>query len=396
MRPGASAAMARDGASQPPPGPAHPGAPPVPWPVVQLTSRSHGPGGVPPSPDRPVFIVGDQRSGTTLARSLFSAHPGLAVTPETHFLQVVDNFRRRGQTVGRGSDLAPADFGAFWARYRAGVRFRDLEIDPDRCLALLSDPDPPFRSVFRAVLTAYLERTGKPRIGEKTPRHVYFLDRIIDWFPDASVVVMRRDPRAVIASKLATPWMRRKVTPPSAADGVVRHGRTELIVRLADTWVDVYDDIVGRWRDDPRVTVTAYEDLVSDPSGQLRRLCGRLDLGFSPDMIAGRDERSVPPPSGEPADRDWSAWRQRHNAKARDPVTTGSIERWREVLRPTEVALIESRCAGVMRAAGYEPATTGPRALLGRALGHAVPVAVDAERRLRSVAGATTRAIAAR
>ena len=34
----------------------------------------------------PVFIVGAGRSGTTLLRTLLSAHPRLAVTPETHFM----------------------------------------------------------------------------------------------------------------------------------------------------------------------------------------------------------------------------------------------------------------------------------------------------------------------
>ena len=35
---------------------------------------------------RPVFIVGPGRSGTTLLRSLLSAHSRITVTPETHVL----------------------------------------------------------------------------------------------------------------------------------------------------------------------------------------------------------------------------------------------------------------------------------------------------------------------
>lgn len=34
---------------------------------------------------KPIFIVGPGRSGTTLVRSLLSAHSRIAVTPETHF-----------------------------------------------------------------------------------------------------------------------------------------------------------------------------------------------------------------------------------------------------------------------------------------------------------------------
>ena len=35
--------------------------------------------------ERPIFVVGFQRSGTTLLQSLLGAHPRIAAPPEVHF-----------------------------------------------------------------------------------------------------------------------------------------------------------------------------------------------------------------------------------------------------------------------------------------------------------------------
>ena len=36
--------------------------------------------------NRPIFVVGFQRSGTTLLQSLLGAHPRIAAPPEMHFV----------------------------------------------------------------------------------------------------------------------------------------------------------------------------------------------------------------------------------------------------------------------------------------------------------------------
>jgi hypothetical protein len=38
-------------------------------------------------PERPIFVVGFQRSGTTLLQALLGAHPRIAAPPEVHFFQ---------------------------------------------------------------------------------------------------------------------------------------------------------------------------------------------------------------------------------------------------------------------------------------------------------------------
>ena len=151
--------------------------------------------------DAPIFVVGAGRSGTTLLQRLLSAHSRIAIAPETHWL------RQAEHRTGRPAAEEPADPEAAFAGYAANLRFRDLGIDQARWRALAeATPGPRLRAGFAALLAAYAERAGKPRVGEKTPGHVFWAQLLLEWFPDARLVVIMRDPRAQAASMMETPW----------------------------------------------------------------------------------------------------------------------------------------------------------------------------------------------
>lgn len=57
-----------------------------------------------PLVERPIFIVGDGRSGTTLLRGLLSAHSRLAITPETQYMA-------KAELAGANDAAAPDDAG---------------------------------------------------------------------------------------------------------------------------------------------------------------------------------------------------------------------------------------------------------------------------------------------
>lgn len=329
--------------------------------------------------DRPIFIVGAGRSGTTLLRSLLSAHSQVSIAPETHFM-------KRAEKEGGLEQEAPDDFESFWDRYTSWVRFKDLGVDADHCLQLVNQQEAQtFRSVFRAVLTAYGERVGKERIGEKSPSHVRFLPYLLEWFPEAQVIIMQRDPRAVIASQLHAPWVKAQFTAPSLQHGVLIGSRLYQAASRADRWARIHEEIAPRWQRDPRVLIVSYEALVKDVEGELRTICDFLGEAYESAMQTERTRETVPPPAGtaKPA---LEQARRKHYSKTLGPVSSGSLEKWRDRLTATEVAMVEGRCMQGMRAAGYTPSMPELQQLIGRVLSSVVLRAGGLEEKARFTA----------
>ena len=315
--------------------------------------------------ERPIFIVGPSRSGTTLLRSLLSAHSRIAIAPETHFLLRAD------RTEGLGRE-APEDFGTFWKNYTAWVRFRDLGVDAGRCLDRIERQDGrTFRDVFQAVLEEYGELAGKERVGEKTPMHVRYLATLLDWFPRAHVLLMKRDPRAVVASQLQTPWARDRRRPFSLRGGLVQGKRLHQVAQWADEWRSVYSRILPCWEEDPRVHLVAYEALVQDPDTELRSVCAFIEEAFEPSMLTERGS-TLPEGTRSIKDEAWRTWRQDHHTQAAQAVSTAPLEKWKGELSALEVALVEGRCRGGMREAGYSFATPPLQRSAGAALAEAL------------------------
>ena len=321
--------------------------------------------------DQPFFIVGDGRSGTTLLRSLLSAHPRLTVTPETHYME-------RAESEGGLAAGAPPDFDAFWQRYTDWSRFADLGVDADRCLELVdSQGDRTFEHVFVAVLAAYAERAGKPRVGEKTPGHSRFLDRLLEWFPEARAVVLRRDPRAVVASQMLTPWVESSIRRPSLRHGWLAVSRASAFVDQALEWSEIYEVVVPPWADDDRVLIVSYEALVGDTESELKAICTFLGEDFDPNMTTGRSNDNVFEPVGTKPSM--AGWVKEHHERSLAPVSTDSMDRWRHQLNRAQVGIVEGICRSGMRQAGYQPSQPAVVRAAGAGAASLFTLAVRAE-----------------
>ena len=293
-----------------------------------------------------IFIVGVGRSGTTLMAGLLSANARIAVTPETHFIKRAEESGCLG-----GS---PGDFGKFWKDLTTWSRFVDLGIDPDRCRELIeSRGDFRFRAIFQALLDCYRENHGKPRIGEKTPGHWRYVDTLLSWYPSSKIIFMQRDPRAVVASQLKTPWM--KISPRSLTGGVFCQTRGSQIGWLARFWAECHHHAAPRWSDDRRVLLVTYEHLVKDAESTLRQVCEFVGEDFDPGMLNRNPsaESAIPRGSEEAGNAVWKQWLQDHHEKASQPVSPASLEKWRSELSESEVALIEGICSHGMRERDY-------------------------------------------
>ena len=140
------------------------------------------------------------------------------------------------------------------------------------------------RGVFVAFLQAYAESLGSGRIiGEKTPAHMAYVPTLLEWFPNARIVHMLRDPRAVYVSDLRR--RRNKLRKPYSWIARVPGAlRLVILLNISYGWRATvarhvrYDKVYPS-----RYYMVRFEDLVRQPEETLASLYGFLGVDMPPD-----------------------------------------------------------------------------------------------------------------
>ena len=275
------------------------------------------------SSDRPIFVVGCPRSGTTMLQLMLHAHPRIAIPPESRFLLTA--YRRRhvwGDLRDEGRHRALAEWIV------ATENFGDLGLDHTRTVEEIVAAPPTLGSALGTVFRLYAERFGKPRWGDKRPAYLRHLPEIRRLFPDAQIINIVRDGRDCVASLKETPW--------SPGD----------LGRLIDFWArsaDASSRALRTYSPDVYHQVR-YEDLVADPERHLRGLCEFLGERYDPAMAEPSRQAAVAVPS-------YKTWHTRtHQA-----VTTARVRSWADRLTAEEITRCESVFGARLKRFGYEP-----------------------------------------
>ena len=156
--------------------------------------------------DRPIFIVGAPRSGTTLLRNMLNRHPAMAICRETNFHHLIYQRRRAFGNLG---DLRNRQ--RLVKEYLATQRVQSMQVDLQALEETLLREGTSYEALFLSFLRFYAQAHGKSRYGEKTPQHALFTETLCQWYPGASVIHLLRDPRDVVASLMRMPWAPKSV-----------------------------------------------------------------------------------------------------------------------------------------------------------------------------------------
>jgi hypothetical protein len=282
------------------------------------------------------FVVGVNRSGTTLLRTMLDRHPRLAVPPESHFLTLLWKWRKRYITKA-GFDLDRLRTDLMTLR-----RFRDWGLDPRWVRERLRGVERiDYPGAMRRIFSLYAEAHGKDRYGDKTPAYLLHMRLLSDIFPESRFVHLIRDGRDVSLSIIDSlpgsgihrPWQ---------AAGYwayrIRKGQES-----------------GRALGAGRYLEIRYEDLVEDPEAVLRAVCLFLELDYSPQMLEGFQGAAERLPIDQ---------RSRHRHVVRPP--TKGIRDWRRDMDEWDVRYVECIAGRQLSELGYPVANRrlGPGVLL--------------------------------
>jgi len=191
--------------------------------------------------ERPIFIFGMPRSGTTLVEQILASHPGIHGGGEMKHLDVIlmERFRAMiGQVewISRLKALGPADLHALGQAYLAK--------------------------------TAALAPEGL-RVTDKMPLHFRHVGLIHLIFPDALIIHCRRTPQDTCLSCFATHFSQGQ----------------DFTYDLADlgAYYRAYNALMDHWHrvvPSNRLVSVTYEDVVGDIEGEARRLIAACGLAW--------------------------------------------------------------------------------------------------------------------
>lgn len=236
--------------------------------------------------NRPIFLLGAHKSGTSLLRSLFDGHPELFVIPkETHLFEMsgywVDYHLRRRLPQGMSHEEVVDAFTRMIETYNSVVNFQSDNVTVERwnvstfrqslSLADLSEPYAMFTAVFQAMHQSLYDRplSEQIRVVEKSVEHAEFALDLNHIFPEARFVHIVRNPYANFVS------LRRFKS---------KHGYP-FLKAIINSLSNSYYHLLRNSRLLNNYTIIRYEDLVTQPNSSMERLSQFVDISFQETLL---------------------------------------------------------------------------------------------------------------
>lgn len=225
--------------------------------------------------NRPIFIIGMPRSGTTLTEQIISAHPDVAGGDElehiSHLASVAD------QIIASGKEY------------------------PD-CMAVASQEQLGHMAKFYLDQLATISPAA-PHVTDKLPYNFMYLGLIAMLFPNAKIVHCRRHPIDTCLSI----YFQRFITGNKYAYNLDHLGH----------YYREYERLMEHWHKElpMKILDVNYDEMVTDQEGMTRKIIDFLELPWNDACLEfQKNTRSV---------KTASAW------QVRQKIYTGSLERWR-------------------------------------------------------------------
>ena len=278
--------------------------------------------------------MGLPRSGSTLLELSISKSPGVVLFGETlllspwrrdfrYFLRTQigdiskdENLRKMVDLVFSNHDEIPGISGTFW-RW-SEVRAIGEEELKERVVRALQSSDRSLGAIFRVLLKETTEFNNARRCCVSFPVHVQHLPELVKWFPEAKIIYITRDPRAIAMSKTNDPG--------GTAIYNRRFPYLRYVIRKAMIAFVVVQYISAsriheRFRKHPNYLLVKYEDFVLQPARIMQEICRFAGIEYRNDMLEQTGSRIQPSSiSGK--------------SRTKSDATAASV--WKSVITPFE------------------------------------------------------------
>ena len=275
------------------------------------------------------FIIGRPRTGTTLLRSLFDAHPNVQIPWECQF--ILNLYPKYGKLEHWNTGTLEQ----FYADLLQQWQFSAWNTDQDKLKAdlLACEGENTYAFVCQVVYLNHISFYPKGDIrliGDKNHGYTIYTQRLKKLFPDAKFVYILRDYRDNFES-----------------------------VRKVDFELPVVSLVVYKWKYFYKKALKAshkypgsfyfirYEDLVTDPAVQLQKLCDFLEIEYVPEVFEFYKMKDKAEEK-YPADI-----LQKHHKSLFNPVNTSRIGLWEQSMTRRQIRIADQVAGAFADRAGY-------------------------------------------
>ena len=279
----------------------------------------------------PLLITGVFRAGTTLIAQMMNNHPDFAVLYDSvNFMRfsyqryepLVD-FSNVEKMITEIHDRIKKRLGLGFNKKKVLEELKQIHKNKRKKIT--------YSIVYDAIMSdLLLKKSGKKHWGEKTNLVWTKIPGFFEMFPKGRVIHIQRDPRAVIAS-----WKKLTYAPGvNYLDGVFN---------CIDSMSSVKK--YSKQFKNKRYISIRYEDLVTKKEQTLKKVCKKLEIRYSKDML---DESKFKTQKG----KKWkgnSMFRKQIKG-----VTKSFTDVWKQKLSKEDIYIIQFFCGDLMEKFGYK------------------------------------------
>jgi len=238
--------------------------------------------------EKMIFVVGNSRSGTTMMAKLLSKSGKVHFFGEIHFFEQLWNPEEKSVlNVEDAKKLAKKLYAIENEGYLKKIKnLEKWEENAEKLIQHLIDNNMPLYPyvIFGTFLVLEAKRHNREIPCDQTPRNVFYIKEILEYFPEAKIINMIRDPRDVLLSQKYKWRLKFAGLEKIPYHEVVRSWLNYNPITISKLWTSSIYAYQKHAHED-RVLNVYFEQLLSFPEKEIRKICDFLEIPFEEEML---------------------------------------------------------------------------------------------------------------
>ena len=283
-----------------------------------------------------IFVVGNSRSGTTMMGRILNNHLDIFTFKELHFFGQLWSEKDKEQKINKIESIKL--FSKLLCIQKFGIFQQDNPSQFDEVSKSVLEQDIYTRiKIFNLFLKYSVGQNNSSISCNQTPRDVFYINEILENFPEAKIINMIRDPRDILLSQ-KNKWKRRYLGASSIPfREAVRSYFNYHPITISKIWNTSVSAALSK--NSNNIITIQFENLVENSENEIKKLCLFLGILFSEDLLQV-------PNIGSSTNADKS------NVLGLDNQNTS---KWKEGgLMNAEIYICQKMCKNNMRDLNYE------------------------------------------